>query len=107
MIEGAKAWDGDGWGDTTVWDTATEDEQARHDVKVKWAKEMLVVSGSAGDTFTHADLMSSFSTWLMFSGDDPPALTKVALRDELENLVKRLGVVWDQFHKVFVGGRLS
>ena len=39
MLAGAKAWARDGWGDTTVWDEATEDEQSKHDVKVKWAAE--------------------------------------------------------------------
>jgi putative DNA primase/helicase len=106
MIHGAMAWAADGWGDTTVWEEATEDEQAKHDVKVKWAKESLVVSGSVVDTFTHADMMANFSSWLMFSGEDAPALSKVALRDELENLAKRLGVRWDAHGKVFVGGRL-
>jgi phage/plasmid-associated DNA primase len=46
MIEGAKAWAVDGWGDTSTWDEATEDEQSKHDVKVKWAKESLIVTRS-------------------------------------------------------------
>lgn len=106
FLEGAKAWAASGWGDTTVWDEATYDEQAKHDVKVKWANDMLTITGSMSDTFTPADMMSSFASWLIFSGEDAPPLTKVALRDELENMVRRLGMEWDQHAKHFYGGRL-
>jgi putative DNA primase/helicase len=106
FLEGAKAWAVDGWGDTEVWDTATKDEQARHDVKVKWAKDSLVVTGLLSDEFTHADLMSNFGSWLMFSGEDAPPLTKNALRDELENMIKRMGIDWNSHTKRFQRGRL-
>jgi len=106
FLQGAIAWADGGWGDTTVWSEATEDEQAKHDVKVKWAKDSLVVTGSGDDWFSHADMMANFGSWLVFNGETAPPLTKVALRDELENLVRRLGVEWDHYHKVFRKGQL-
>ena len=51
-------------------------------------------------------MMANFGSWLVFNGETAPPLTKVALRDELENLVRRLGVEWDHYHKVFRKGQL-
>jgi hypothetical protein len=107
MLAGAEAWATEGWGDVSAWAETTADEKTRHDVKEKWKTESLVITGSPADEFTHADMMGNFQSWLVFSGEDAPAMSKVALRDELENMLRRDGVIWSGFRKTFQGGRLT
>jgi Family of unknown function (DUF5906) len=106
MLEGAKAWNEHGWGDTSAWAETATDERAKHNIFAKWAGACLEVTGNALDTFTHADLVVSFNTWVMFAGEDAPKLSKAAVRDELENTCRTLRMTYDKKRKLMVGGRL-
>jgi hypothetical protein len=106
MIEGAKAWSREGWGDTTTWSEVTAEEKAKHSVTEKWVADSVSVTGALGDEFSHADMMASFTMWLSMTGEDKPGLTKVALRDELEGACVRAGMTYDRHRKRLVGGHL-
>jgi hypothetical protein len=106
MLLGARDWYEEGWGDTTVWREAGDDERAKHDVKEKWAADCLEVTGSVADAFTLGDLMTSFSGWLAMSGETAPGLTKAALRDELEGMCVKKGLNYDRYSKKLTNGRL-
>jgi putative DNA primase/helicase len=106
MIEGAKAWNEHGWGDTSAWAETATDERAKHNIFAKWSGACLEVTGSVGDTFSHADMVVSFNTWVMFAGEDSPKLSKAAVRDELENVCRGLRMTYDKKRKLMVGGRL-
>jgi hypothetical protein len=106
MMEGAKAWSVGGWGDTTAWNETGADERAKHNVFAKWAAASLMVTGLAADSFTHAQLVTSFTNWTIWAAEDPPKLSKAATRDELETTCRGLGMSYDRKRKLMVGGRL-
>jgi putative DNA primase/helicase len=106
MIEGAKTWAREGWGDTTTWNEITAEEKSKHSVTERWVADMLVVTGSVVDEFTHAEMMASFSMWLSMTGEDKPPMTKNALRDECEGACIRAGLHYDRYRKRIVGGHL-
>lgn len=107
VLSGAKQWYEEGWGDTTVWDEATDEEKASHDPVARWAIEMLVPSGSVTDLVTVPEIMTSFSSWIMATGSDKPKLTNAALKDELIYRSKAVASSFDKKSQTFIGLQLQ
>ena len=101
MLEGSVAWGVSGWGDTSMWSETTSDEKSKYDVKEKWRADSLEVTGSLVDTFTLSEMMSHFSSWLALNGEDAPSMPKNAVRQEMENMVKRAGELEQPHQAVF------
>lgn len=106
MLKGSQDWFNEGWGDTTVWDDARGDERTKHDIGERWAAENLEVTGSHADGFLLTEMMTTFNTWLTMNGETDPR-SKVTIRDELEALCIRKGLVYDKLTKKLIGGRLG
>ena len=106
MIEGAKAWNREGWGDTSTWAEITAEEKSKHSVVERWLTDSVAITRSAADEFSHADMMASFTMWLSMVGEDKPSMSKMALRDECEAACIRAGMVYDKYRKKMVGGHL-
>ena len=51
-------------------------------------------------------MVTSFTSWVLFAGEDAPKLSKAAIRDELESTCRVLRMTYDRKRKLMVGGRL-
>lgn len=72
----------------------------------RWATESLVVTDVAIDEFSPAQLMQSFSNWLVFVGEDPPETTKTETLIELTRVVVEAGATFSPYRGTFQGARL-
>jgi phage/plasmid-associated DNA primase len=107
MLQGAMDWHRHGWGDTEVWRESTSMERAKHDPIARWVSENVMITGVATDTINYADMMRDFDMWLIVSAETKPALSRNALRDELEGACVRAGMRIDKTRRVIAGGRLT
>jgi len=106
MLQGAIAWWTDGWGDVSAWTATNAEERTAHDPIMKWITSCVEYTGVPTDSFTYADLTTSFNWWITTEGDDVPKMSKAALRDECVGACVRMGMVLDGKGSRVYGGLL-
>jgi phage/plasmid-associated DNA primase len=107
MLEGARDFAAEGWGDTTVWDEARTTEMSAFDPLTRFLDETVTWTGRSEDWFEEASLSAAFERWRMGEASDEWMAGYRKQRTELVHRIERAGFVFDPGGRLFTGGTLT
>jgi hypothetical protein len=105
MVEGARQWAAEGWGDTSVWDETRAEMKAEHDPLARFMAASVAVTLDPAHTVTAAQMAGQVRTWSLLEDERLP-MTGTVLLEELVHRVTRAGADYVRRSRTFVGVQL-
>lgn len=101
FLEGARLFDEEGWGGTSLWTSAGTDERAAHDGLTRFVTERVTVTGAVSDELPEMHLMSELEVWRMLTRDAVITESVARIKDGLVQRIERSGGTFDRKRRLY------